>query len=197
MCPQILVLYDNDIVEAANMSGQLYARQDVGAAKVDALVTFIEDYTSMGANGDLYGVQERFTANTEAGDIMICGFDSMEARRLFFEKWVEHTTQVSDKSKCLFIDGRLSMNDIQIFCITGNNDYAKLNYERNYLFNDSEADETICSMKQTTYLACMIGSLITNLFTNFVANTLNPEIPYDLPFLTEYDAQNMIFKTKN
>jgi hypothetical protein len=41
----------------------------------------------------------------------------------------------------------------------------------------------------------MIGSFMTNLFTNWVANLLNPVIPYDLPFFTEYDAQNMIFKT--
>jgi hypothetical protein len=50
-------------------------------------------------------------------------------------------------------------------------------------------------MKQTTYLACMIGSIMTNLFTNWAANLLDPIIPYDLPFFTEYDAQNMIFKT--
>ena len=52
-------------------------------------------------------------------------------------------------------------------------------------------------MKQTTYLACMIGSLMVNLFTNFVAGTLNPILPYDLPFFTEYDAQNMIFNTES
>ena len=51
-------------------------------------------------------------------------------------------------------------------------------------------------MKQTTYLACMIGSVMTNLFTNFVAGLLDPIIPYDLPFFTEYDAQHMIFKTE-
>lgn len=52
-------------------------------------------------------------------------------------------------------------------------------------------------MKQTTYLACMIGSLMVNLFTNFIANSLNPVIPYDLPFFTEYDSQNMLFKTQS
>jgi hypothetical protein len=68
-------------------------------------------------------------------------------------------------------------------------------YKDSYLFSDADADATVCSMKQTTYLACMIGSLMTNLFTNFIASSLDPIIPYDLPFFTEYDAQNMIFKT--
>jgi hypothetical protein len=85
---------------------------------------------------------------------------------------------------------------LQIFCITGDDTANMARYSNNYLFSDDEADETVCSMKQTTYLACMIGSLMTNLFTNFVANLLNPVIPYDLPFFTEYDAQNMIFKTE-
>ena len=66
-----------------------------------------------------------------------------------------------------------------------------------YLFTDAEAEETVCSMKQTTYMACMIASIMTNLFVNFTANLLDPVIPYDLPFFTEYDAQNMIFKTEN
>jgi hypothetical protein len=68
---------------------------------------------------------------------------------------------------------------------------------QHYLLSDEEADHTVCSMKQTTYLACMIGSLIVNLFTNHVANCLDPIIPYDLPFFTEYDSQHMIFKTEN
>jgi uncharacterized protein YfaT (DUF1175 family) len=69
-------------------------------------------------------------------------------------------------------------------------------YEEEFLFSDREADATICSMKQTTYLASMIASIISNLFINFVANSTNPALPYDLPFFTQYDAQNMIFKTE-
>ena len=92
-------------------------------------------------------------------------------------------------------NSRLSIDTLQVFCITGDDAYSAAKYRDEYLFSDSEADATVCSMKQTTYLACMIGSVIVNLFTNWVANLINPIIPYDLPFFTEYDAQNMIFKT--
>ena len=102
-----------------------------------------------------------------------------------------------EKKKCLYLDGRLSIDTLQIFCLTGDDDYNISRYAEDYLFDDSEAEQTVCSMKQTTYLACMIGSMMVNLFTNFVANQLDPIIPYDLPFFTEYDAQNMIFKTEN
>ena len=88
------------------------------------------------------------------------------------------------------------MNVLQVFCITGDDSYSIQKYNDGYLFDDADADETVCSMKQTTYMACMIGSMMTNLFINFVANLTDPVLPYDLPFFTEYDAQNMIFKTE-
>jgi hypothetical protein len=123
----------------------------------------------------------------------------MAARKTFFEKWLEHVEDkpVEEQKKCLYLDGRLSIDTLQVFCITGDDRFNINRYRSEFLFSDTEADATVCSMKQTTYLACMIGSFIVNLFTNHVANLLNPVIPYDLPFFTEYDAQNMIFKTEN
>lgn len=194
MNPSALFMYDDDVVEQANMSGQLYCIDDIGKAKVDAMADMIKSYTTM---RNIYAIKDKFTTNSEAGDIMICGFDNMEARRIFFVVWHNYvmTKPEEERHKCLYLDGRLSINTLQVFCITGDNDWAMKEYADKYLFTDAEAEETQCSLKQTTYLACMIGSMIVNLFTNFVANTLNPIIPYDLPFFTEYDAQNMIFKT--
>ena len=193
MSPEALYLYDDDTVEAGNMSGQMYSNRAIGDTKVMAISNIIMNYTN---TNNLYAINERFTRNTPAGDV-ICGFDNMEARKTFFQSWLNHVmNQSADKSKCLFIDGRLSMDTLQVFCIQGTDIYNIERYQREFLFSDSEADETVCSMKQTTYLACMIGSIMTNLFTNWVANQLEPIIPYDLPFFTEYDSQNVIFKTE-
>jgi len=194
MNPAALFMYDDDVVEQANMSGQLYCQDDIGKAKVDAMADMIKSYTTM---RNIYAIKDKFTTNSEAGDVMICGFDNMEARRTFFVAWHNYvmTKPEEERHKCLYLDGRLSINTLQVFCITGDNDWAMAEYAEKYLFTDAEAEETQCSLKQTTYLACMIGSFIVNLFTNWTANLLNPIIPYDLPFFTEYDAQNMIFKT--
>ena len=195
MVPANITMYDDDDVEAVNMAGQLYSRSDVGKAKVDAIANMIRAYTSI---GQINAIKKKFTSITEAGDIMICGFDSMTARHTFFSSWLSHIKVKTpyERSKCLYLDGRLSIDTLQIFCITGDDTYNIDRYADEFLFPDYKADATVCSMKQTTYLACMIGSLMVNLFTNFIANTLNPIIPYDLPFFTEYDAQNMIFKTE-
>lgn len=196
MIPANLTLYDDDIVEMVNMAGQLYSYNDVGKSKVDAIADMVGRYTSM---RQVLAIKDKFASDKEPGDIMICGFDNMRARRVFFNSWHNHISDKSkeERSKCLYLDGRLSMDTLQILCIRGDDQYNIDRYEREFLFADYEADATVCSRKQTTYLACMIGSLMVNLFTNFIANSLNPVIPYDLPFFTEYDAQNMLFKTES
>lgn len=196
MIPANLTLYDDDNVERVNMAGQLFSSSNIGESKVTAIANMIYDYTSM---KQVLAIKDKFTSDKEPGDIMICGFDNMRARRTFFNSWYNHISDKSEKerSKCLYLDGRLSIDTLQILCIRGDDQYNIERYEKEFLFADYEADATICSMKQTTYLACMIGSLMVNLFTNFIANLLDPVIPYDLPFFTEYDAQNMLFKTES
>ena len=196
MVPANLTLYDDDNVEVVNMAGQLFSSNNIGESKVTAIANMIYGYTSM---RQVLAIQEKFTSDKEPGDIMICGFDNMVARRVFFNSWHNHILDKpeNERSKCLYLDGRLSMDTLQILCIRGDDQYNIDRYEKEFLFADYEADATICSMKQTTYLACMIGSLMVNLFTNFIANLLDSVIPYDLPFFTEYDAQNMLFKTES
>nr|DAQ12899.1 MAG TPA: E1 enzyme family protein [Crassvirales sp.] len=193
--PAGLYLYDPDIVEQANMSGQLYGSSDLGQPKVTSLHRMTQIYANY---YNTVAYQERFTAESEATDIMICGFDNMEARRLFFDKWVEHVGNKSEgeRSKCLFIDGRLAAEEFQVFAIQGNDLRAMREYRSKWLFSDAEADETICSYKQTTFMANMIASVIVNLFVNFVANECNPIIDRDVPFMTQYSADTMYFKVE-
>ena len=191
--PRCILLYDDDIVETANMSGQFYNNDDVGRNKVDALYRKMYNY---GTESSIYCYNRKFTASTAPSDIMMCGFDSIEARRTYFNSWYNHVHDLSEenRSKCLFLDGRLSVDVLQVLCITGDDEYNIRRYREQYLFSSEEAEQTVCSMKQTTYLACMIGSIMTNLFINWCANQTNPFIPYTLPFFTEYDAKHMIFK---
>ena len=196
MTPANITVYDDDVVEMVNMAGQLFSYSDIGKTKVDAIAGMVMNYTSM---RQILAIRQKFTATTEAGNIMMSGFDNMSARKTFFYTWKEHISKKSmeDRKKCLLLDGRLSIDTLQIFCIRGDDTYNIDRYQREFLFHDYQAEQTVCSMKQTTYLACMIGSLMVNLFTNFVAGQLDPILPYDLPFFTEYDAQNMLFKTES
>lgn len=195
MKPASLFIYDNDIVEAVNMSGQLYSRNDIGVTKVAALANMVKDYADYGS---VFAIAERFTLECEPTDIMICGFDNMEARRVFFTKWAEHvhSKPEEERANCLFIDGRLAAEEFQVLCIKGDDLFNIDRYQKEYLFTDAEADETICSYKQTTFCANMIASYIVNLFVNFCANQCEPLIDRDLPFLTTYNAETMYLKTE-
>ena len=195
MKPASMFIYDNDIVEAVNMSGQLYGQSDLGRPKVSALAEMIRNYAGYSS---VFAINERFTIESEASDIMICGFDNMAARRLFFNKWVNcvHFKPKEERKNCLFIDGRLAAEEFQILCIKGDDEYNINRYSNEYLFSDAEADETICSYKQTTFCANMIASYMVNLFVNFCANQCGPLIDRDLPFLTTYNAETMYLKTE-
>lgn len=194
MKPKSLFLYDDDTVETVNMAGQLYSINDVGKKKVNALADIC---LSFALYDSVFAIPEKYTLASEPSDIMICGFDNMAARNLFFHKWLAHVRTLGDERKkhCLFLDGRLAAEEFQVFCITGDDDYNISLYERNYLFSDAQADATVCSYKQTSYMANMIGSMIVNLFVNFVANEVTEGIR-DLPFLTTYEGESLMFNTE-
>lgn len=195
MKPASMFIYDNDIVEAANMSGQLYGQSDLGRPKVSALAEMIRNYADYSS---VFAISERFTDESEASDIMICGFDNMAARKLFFDKWAAHVASkpAEERANCLYIDGRLAAEEFQVLCIKGDDEYNINRYNNEFLFSDVEADETICSYKQTTFCANMIASYMVNLFVNFCANQCGPLIDRDLPFLTTYNAETMYLKTE-
>ena len=195
MKPAALYIYDDDIVEAVNMSGQLYGQNDLGRSKVFALADMIRNYANYGST---FAVPERFTSDSEPTDIMICGFDNMAARKIFYNKWKTYVNNKpeEERANCLFIDGRLAAEEFQVLCIKGDDVFSMSRYETEYLFSDSEADVTICSYKQTTFCANMIASYMVNLFVNFCANQCEPLIDRDLPFLTTYNAETMYLKTE-
>lgn len=191
---QNLCIYDDDVVEVGNMSGQFYGNSHLGQSKVYATSNILKDFSNFYS---IIGASERYTSENSPTQIMICGFDNMLARKIYFESWLNLVeNSQDDKSKCLFIDGRLAAEEFQVFCIRGDDTFNIDRYMKEFLFKDAEADETICSYKQTTYMANMIGSIIVNLFTNFVANECEPLFDRDLPFITTYDAATMYFKTE-
>lgn len=194
--PTYMYLIDDDRVELGNLSGQLYGKDDVGKYKGQAMMDFIE------TNSDYYRVfamAEKFTKESSVNDIMICGFDNMKARKLVYNKWKEHVLSKPEDSRkyCLLIDGRLSAEVLQVFCMTGEDVYYQDKYEKEWLFTDEEADATVCSYKQTSYCAAIIGGIITNLFVNFCTNLANPIVKRDLPFMTSYEGDTMYFKTES
>ena len=190
--PARMFLYDNDVVELVNMAGQLYSSEDIGKDKVDATANNLAKFA---AYHSVVALRELYTEQSPSADIMICGFDNMKARAIFFSNWLKHVKQKPEEERrhCLFIDGRLAAEELQVLCVTGNDTENINRYAKDFIFKDEEANETLCSYKQTSYMANMIGGFIVNLFTNFVANEICEGIR-DLPFLTSYVGDTMVSK---
>lgn len=193
LLPKSIILIDDDQVDSSNIGGQFFSSLDVNSRKVEALAKNLRYYATYHSVSTL---TRRYGKGDITGPIMICGFDNMEARSAFFHSWKDYINSDECKEPSLFIDGRLAAEELQIFCIEGGDLYNIERYEKEFLFTDSEADNTICSYKQTSFCANMIASLITNLFVNFCANLLDPVMRRDVPFFTSYNAETMFLKTE-
>lgn len=201
-----LFVYDDDVVEHKNLAGQNFGISDIGHTKSSVVV---DQCYNFNMEGNFIDEQGRFSEHSVVDRVVIEGLDNMATRSLVFSKWqagevipndsisVEYAIEVN-KSR-LLIDARLSAEKWQIFCLTGDNKKAQEEYENKWLFTDEEADSDVCSYKQTAYAAQMCASYVTNLYINFCANLSkaedDPTRRY-LPFMTEYDASQMILRFK-
>ena len=172
-------LYDFDTVEDHNLGGQLFMQEDLGKAKVSAVAKIIQIF----CNSPVATYNEAVTQNTPHHYYIFSAFDNMEARRILFNNWKQSWGSVDDIRVPIFIDGRLEIEQLQIFCVTPKNADK---YEREHLFHDSAVEEAPCTMKQTSHTAAMIGSLMTAFFTNHITNVYLGEVLREVPFYYEF-----------
>lgn len=188
-----ITLFDNDSIEVNNLSGQLFKRIDAGETKVGALRYLCNEFSTN--NTVIAAVPERFT-NQNLTKVTICGLDNMESRLTVFNRWAE---LYDNDPEALFIDGRLSAEAFQIFVTQGGNRSSLAEYRKKWLFPDSEGDQTVCSYKQTSFMASMIASFIVNILVNFADNsnsTGKSLLERTVPFYTEYSGDYMFLKTE-
>lgn len=182
--PKTLTLYDDDRFEAHNLSGQAFRINSLGRSKVEEATLIAIDFSNYIKT---YAFSSKYTEGCSTSKIMICGFDNMGARKLFYNKWKRSIIQ-EESHEYLFIDGRLTADMFQLFCIQGNDVYAQDEYERNWLFDDEDADDTDCTFRQTSHIAAMLGTYITTYFTNFCSNLSPDNFPKRIPWFMEYNS---------
>lgn len=187
-----LTLFDNDTVELNNLSGQLFRTQGNAHYKVNEVYNTCREFSCTRTR--ISAINSRFTSHIPS-PITICGLDNMESRLAIFNRWAE---RYSNSPTALFIDGRLSAEAFQIFAIQGGNTNSISEYRKKWLFPDSEGDPTVCSYKQTSFMASMIASFITNILVNFADNLQNTKnlLERTVPFYTEYSGDYMFLKNE-
>ena len=188
------VVYDFDRLEGHNLAGQLYTQKDaeIGALKVDALKGLCKHF----ADTDITVMAEKYTKDSMSHNYVFSAFDNMQARKDMFAAWKEYVKEWEDfkgiadaahipnisLSEPIFIDGRLTAEQMQIFCVTPD---LIAEYEK-HLFDDTEVEDAPCTMKQTSHSAAMIASHMVGFFTNHMTNNAVKDKDRTVPFFWEY-----------
>jgi hypothetical protein len=191
--PYRIVCYDPDTIDASNLTGQMFYRSWVGTKKARAVDVLLDQFCNYQA--DVFDT--RLYEFTDVNPILITGFDNMSARKTAYQAWLRKIASMPEDKRhtALYIDGRLAAENWQIFCIRGDDTYSMERYKDNHLFDDDQAEEPICSYKQTSFCASMIASYMVNLLVNHICNL---DLPMrSMPFYTRYEASTMFLKTED
>ena len=187
------VVYDFDVLEGHNLAGQLYTQKDaeIGALKVDALKGLCKHF----ADTDITVMAEKYTKDSMSHSYVFSAFDNMQARKDMFAAWKEYVKEWEDfrniaaesvlntaLEEPIFIDGRLTAEQMQIFCVTPD----KIEEYEKHLFDDTEVQDAPCTMKQTSHSAAMIASHMVGFFTNHMTNNAVKDKDRTVPFFWEY-----------
>lgn len=198
------IVYDFDTLEEHNMGGQLYGLSHITKPKVEALKEIVSNF----CDTEIEAMNEKYTDKTESHIFVLCAYDNMKAREDTFNNWKRDYAEpwltwdkegrpegtLDDPREPIFIDGRLTMEQIQIFAVRPENMDV---YEKEHLFPDSDVEEAPCTLKQTSHSAAIIGGLMTTLFTNHYANVQTEVKSRNVPFFTEVFLPIMYVNTED
>ena len=179
-----LFVYDNDVVDTSNLSGQMFNESHIDMKKVDAIADVCRRFSDI----EITGIPELYTEDSEANDIMVGAFDNMDARKVFYANWKAYVKSLDPEAqkKCILIDGRLEAETYQIYCVTPDTMEA---YETEGLFEDADVPDAVaCTLKQTSHVAGLIGGTMVSYLTNFYANIKIKRNIRHVPFFTEHSV---------
>ena len=178
------MVYDFDILEEHNLGGQLFPKRGIGKPKVTVLTEVVQEF----ANQTITVFQQRYQEDSLAHNIMFAGFDNMKARQDMYNNWKDYSLNIfeGDKNQSIFIDGRLLAEQMQIFCVRASDEITMAEYEKEFLFPDSDVEDAPCTFKQTSHAAAMIAGFMTGFFTNHISNIYEGNTARQVPLYTEY-----------
>lgn len=180
-------VYDFDTVEEHNLGGQLFFNNSIGLSKVDALYDVLTEFNGVNFNIGTYKSKIDqynyiYTSYHYKLNFIISAFDNMKARTDLFNKFVAQNSKFH-----WFIDGRLLMEQMRIYCIHKDDTAAINDYMENHLFLDSDVEEAPCTMKQVSHGAAMIATHMMGFITNIISNEFVwKENVFKVPYIWDY-----------
>lgn len=172
-----MVIFEDDVVESLNIGGQMFYLSDIGKTKASSIIEMVGDINKKA----VIIAKGRLTEDTDlqyVRPITLACFDSIPARRILFEKWLEANVL---ENEAVFIDGRMYSEGFEIFAVTPD----KAEKYRETLFDDV-IEDLPCNYKATTQNGLIIAGMMTGLLSNFITEKVEPLGVRELPFRTEF-----------
>ena len=167
------VLYDLDKVEVQNIGVSHYVIRDVGKRKVDALDRHLKEINPAVAVHTQFGLFTEFIKPLNESDVVILGFDSMQARLEAAKIALQRGNKPS-----LLIDGRMGSEQYRQYILKN----PRLQDYVNTWYSDDSASSEPCNAKATSYCSNMSGAFIANAVKKVINNEqFNSEIIFTFP----------------
>lgn len=145
-------VYDSDRVEEHNQPNQMFGRRDIGRYKVHALADAVEPI------GDvvLDYIDRKFNKRSAVGDVLISAVDSMDARRMIFNRWLETDSR-------WLIDGRIGEEVIRVYTVDAEDASAVAQYDAT-LIPQAMVPTARCTHAAVIDVMFTVAALITRAF---------------------------------
>ncbi len=167
--PRITV-WDDDVVESANVPNQVYRPDQVGRPKVEALREVIETFSGT----EIIIRQKRFGAEDSLRGITIVGVDSMASRRLVWSQ------AKRNPSVPLYVDARMARESGRIYTINPLQPTEADFYETT-LYSDKEATPVPCGEQSIVHNVWVIAAMVSAQTKKFLkGGEIAQEILFDL-----------------
>ena len=167
-------IWDGDRVETHNLPNQFYRLQDLGEAKVKALLKIIKMYEGI----DIKAHPVPFNGQDLKG-IVISAVDSMDARRFVWGQ-IKGQRKISN-----YIDTRMGGNLMRIYSVQPR---GECKFYESTLSKKNKLEELPCTGRTILYNVLAISGLVGNLVKKMIKKEsgIPREIIFDLKLLELY-----------
>ncbi len=178
-----LNVWDGDVVEEHNCIPQNYGLNCIGEYKTKALLKELTR-KSQETSDNINFYTKYFTPDSFITPIVFSCVDSIEARRIIFERWR------SQEDRQAFIDGRLLTDFFQLFFITPE---TEQDYYNKYLDPNNEAVQKVeaeigsCTNRQNSYTAGILQGLMIQKYINFITHDIRTTEDRNIEYIGAID----------
>ncbi len=142
-------VYDGDTIEEHNLPNQFYKLMQIGLSKTSAIKSIVGEFSDAEITEN--GIVDNDTLLVS--DIVILCTDSMESRKLSYDKAKEFAKYV--------IDARMNGNTYRVYTVDMSKENERKLYEES-LYSDENSDEGLCTEKTIIYNVAEVSSKIGN-----------------------------------